>query len=60
MTAIISVCYYLILLIWSLAYFVFMLVLFALTVAFDRERYNWLWSARAAIWLLRSLRWKIS
>lgn len=38
MTAIISVCYYIVLLIWSLAYFIFMLVLFVATVAFDRER----------------------
>ncbi len=38
MNAVISVCYYIVLLIWSLAYFVFMLVLYAVTVAFDRER----------------------
>ena len=36
--AIVSILYYLVLLSWSLAYFVFMLLLFALTVAFDRER----------------------
>ena len=38
LTAIVSILYYLVLLAWSLAYFVFMLLLFALTVAFDRER----------------------
>ena len=38
LTAIVSILYFLVLLAWSLAYFVFMLLLFALTVAFDRER----------------------
>ncbi len=37
-TAIVSVLYYAVVLVWSLAYFVFMLLLFVVTVAFDRER----------------------
>ena len=38
LTALVSIFYYIILLVWSLVYFVFMLVVFALTVLFDRER----------------------
>lgn len=38
LTALVSIVYYVIILAWSLVYFVFMLVLFALTVLFDRER----------------------
>lgn len=38
LTALVSIVYYVIILAWSLVYFVFMLVVFALTVLFDRER----------------------
>lgn len=38
MNAIISVCYYIVLLVWSLACFLVMLALFILTALFDRER----------------------
>ena len=61
LTTVVSVLYYLVLLVWSLAYFVFMLLLFALTVAFDRERKalhaaSRLWAR--SIFLLNPL-WKI-
>ena len=38
LTAIVSILYYAVVLAWSLVYFVFMLVLFLLTVLFDKER----------------------
>lgn len=38
LTAVVSIIYYLVLLAWSLAYFIFMLVLFAVTAPFDSER----------------------
>lgn len=37
-TAVVSILYYILLTVWSLAYFVFMLVLYAVTVSFDKER----------------------
>ncbi len=37
-TALVSILYYIVIAVWSLAYFVFMLLLFAATAAFDRER----------------------
>lgn len=38
LTALVSIMYYAVVAVWSLAYFVFMLLLFAATAAFDRER----------------------
>lgn len=38
LTASVSILYYTLIAVWSLAYFVFMLLLFAATAAFDRER----------------------
>lgn len=38
LTALVSILYYAVVAAWSLAYFVFMLLLFAATAAFDRER----------------------
>ena len=37
-TAVVSILYYIVLTVWSLTYFVFMLVLYAATVPFDKER----------------------
>lgn len=55
MTAIVSILYYLIILVWSLFYFILMLVLWLLTVLFDRERVvlhraSHFW-AKSIVWL---------